>query len=611
MKFHKIFAAGAMLAAMVLAGCSDDHINGPDINAPEGDFYATLKLSLPIGSRASTIDPDDNTNSSDGYEVGQEYENTVASVFVVLATATTTTTEGVTTTTYHKFATANSNLSTNSSDGNPTYTLTFQNSDLQQAATQQGATPTIIYVFAYCNASASMQEKINTATDFSAPEGDVTVVGQTIWGKNAFLMSNRQITQIQGEEGKPGYIPSDLSKYNTPANAFPLGTVNVQRAAVRFDFKQKNADATANLAANEYAIKHEITNINMGSIQLTDMALVNQSNTYYLLARTSQSALWKNPELCVRENPDNWVVSTNKELKQTTIGSGALADKIAEINAAFTYTGRTVEEAAIDFNSSDFEWTTITDITKNPEDNHKDGDKDSWPGDHEDHYTGDVTGYHIWRYTTENTIPGNSGSATGTQRRGITTGVIFKGYISSLNETADTEGTSTTINAAFQAGRVLYGFEGVILGDKDAVKAYAEKYPNSGAAAAYNSAFNGDNVNAAGDLVESYAGFTVYRPTNIGTEQAPQWRYYVYYTYWNRHWDNGISNQMRDMEFATVRNNVYKLYVEKINQFGHPGDPGDDPDPEDPDDPDESDKVYFKVSVRVLPWVVRVNNIIL
>lgn len=68
---------------------------------------------------------------------------------------------------------------------------------------------------------------------------------------------------------------------------------------------------------------------------------------------------------------------------------------------------------------------------------------------------------------------------------------------------------------------------------------------------------------------------------------------------------------MRAMEFATVRNNVYKLYVEKINQFGHPGNPDDDPDPEDPDDPDESDKVYFKVSVRVLPWVVRVNNIIL
>ena len=42
------------------------------------------------------------------------------------------------------------------------------------------------------------------------------------------------------------------------------------------------------------------------------------------------------------------------------------------------------------------------------------------------------------------------------------------------------------------------------------------------------------------------------------------------------------------MEFATVRNNVYKLSVNKITEFGHPGDPDDDPDPEDPGDPDES-----------------------
>ncbi|MDE6771030.1 MAG: fimbria major subunit, partial [Muribaculaceae bacterium] len=58
------------------------------------------------------------------------------------------------------------------------------------------------------------------------------------------------------------------------------------------------------------------------------------------------------------------------------------------------------------------------------------------------------------------------------------------------------------------------------------------------------------------------------------------------------------------MEFATVRNNVYKLKVTNINRWGNPGDK-----PTDPDDPDENPEVYFRVRVEVLPWVVRINNI--
>ena len=63
------------------------------------------------------------------------------------------------------------------------------------------------------------------------------------------------------------------------------------------------------------------------------------------------------------------------------------------------------------------------------------------------------------------------------------------------------------------------------------------------------------------------------------------------------------------MEFAVVRNNVYKLCVDKISILGHPADPGKDPDPVDPNEPDENSDVYFTVSVQVLPWVVRVNSI--
>ena len=90
--------------------------------------------------------------------------------------------------------------------------------------------------------------------------------------------------------------------------------------------------------------------------------------------------------------------------------------------------------------------------------------------------------------------------------------------------------------------------------------------------------------------------FIAYTPTDG--------HYYVYYYYYNRHNDNGL-NTMGVMEFATVRNNIYKLKVDNIMRFGLPGDK-----PDKPDTPDETPDIYFKVSVKVLDWVVRVNNII-
>ena len=111
-------------------------------------------------------------------------------------------------------------------------------------------------------------------------------------------------------------------------------------------------------------------------------------------------------------------------------------------------------------------------------------------------------------------------------------------------------------------------------------------------------------------------GITIYKASNeaMGHEatdgsEANGWGYYCYYFYWNRHNDNSKSGLMGPMEFATVRNNVYKLAVTKISQFGHPRVKTFDPDPVDENDPDEDPMAYIQVQVEVLPWVVRVNEI--
>ena len=63
------------------------------------------------------------------------------------------------------------------------------------------------------------------------------------------------------------------------------------------------------------------------------------------------------------------------------------------------------------------------------------------------------------------------------------------------------------------------------------------------------------------------------------------------------------------MEIGVLRNDVYNLAGTKISGLGHPRIPENDPDKPKPDDPDESDDIYFTVTCRTLPWVVRVNNI--
>lgn len=108
------------------------------------------------------------------------------------------------------------------------------------------------------------------------------------------------------------------------------------------------------------------------------------------------------------------------------------------------------------------------------------------------------------------------------------------------------------------------------------------------------------------------AGFTLYQASNDAETDAAKndgVGYYFYYYYWNRHNDNELSATMGPMEFAVVRNNVYKLAVTGIAKLGHPRISGNDPDPVDPEEPNEKGDVYLTVSVEVLPWVVRENDI--
>lgn len=76
-----------------------------------------------------------------------------------------------------------------------------------------------------------------------------------------------------------------------------------------------------------------------------------------------------------------------------------------------------------------------------------------------------------------------------------------------------------------------------------------------------------------------------------------------YYTTEIKHFDNGNNNTLGNMEFAIMRNNIYSLAITNITKIG---DPIVDPTPETPN---ETKEAALKVSVKIIPWIVRYNNI--
>ena len=76
-----------------------------------------------------------------------------------------------------------------------------------------------------------------------------------------------------------------------------------------------------------------------------------------------------------------------------------------------------------------------------------------------------------------------------------------------------------------------------------------------------------------------------------------------YYTTEIKHYDNNQPNVLGNMEFAIMRNNIYSLSVSTITQIG---DPIVDPTP---GTENESEEAKLEVSAKILPWIVRYNDI--
>ncbi|MCM1109507.1 MAG: Mfa1 family fimbria major subunit [Clostridium sp.] len=558
------------LALSLFSCSSDEDIIGQDNQGTEvnltGDVYAKLTLSLPMATRST---------GNVGDEYGQDYENKVGSVLVVLAAKNANTDA-------YTFITCSEADGTFSSGkpGNPTYTLVFENEALKEQAGND------IYVFAYANPTAALRNfftATETPTTFTDEVADLMKFDNMenpetdeIWQPNRFLMTSVSVVKASGLTKEA----VESTDHNTPETAINLGTVPVERVVARFDYKQVNNnkyDIKSNVVDEDGNMTEEV----VGNVELTHMALFNMASSYYYLPRTSTTGLLTNINLCPGKAgmEQNWVVSPRANDKLAYGPENHGLDDYFRFSLA---------------NNSSRKWTEITSLNNNNED-----DDEGWIAENKE-------GYRIWRYATENTIPRKDENDYQSQVKGITTGVVFKGKINIVE--------NSSLADAVNDNEPIYMYNDVLYGGVSALAAAAEAYPVSSLADAFKRAFvkvttgEGESTTVSyqentGDNSPVACKFTVYR------YDESEGCYPVYYYYYNRHNDNEDNADMGMMEFGVVRNNVYKLSVTGINRFGHPGKPGDDPDPEDPDDPDEENKVYFKVAVEVLPWVVRVNNI--
>lgn len=752
LKLHSMLLPVA--AALILAGCQDlMSDSGGVTNADDSVTYsisAAIALPSTAGTRSGTDDTENGSTNTGGdqtnsdatptdYEYGYDYENDVRSMILLIATTdgkyiTHTVVDGITKVQPGERYDFTVTAEIKHSD----LVAAYENSTLLSNGNDD---PKKVCIWAYCNYTTTLLEDLNTCTsgsedwqDFkgsvteaASPAGHTPDISNTIWAPRSFLMTNAVefTTQFPGKIG-------DWDDYADKNNPFDINSeeakashkaIPVERAAARIDFRRAAGHAE-DPDKDLFKLKADTDNDgpNLFNIKLTRMALVNMSKDFYYLRRVSGNGLNEGSKIGGAENRSNYVVDTDAAIKNAirsstskNVSDDGGEDQITPENAGTYFNFPLFKSAKED---GKYPYDMYGWYTDSIEDVVNEGKEDTWSGSESDKY-------HIWRYVTENTIPG--GDDYDHQQTVQSTGVIFKGSIFPGADIDATHGASgpryaseaveIALTAASQhlthnssadpvtstgelVGKgkgdkfnypILYSFNGLLYAGVDelvlaaandgingplynaveqvlnhwyieytpdtdepvketfeyndsesgpqasdgnkiqplTVRIYAEMLKNkslSDGSKTNESGFghcslsekgfgDGNPENDPENDPECYfmkhapkdGKITIYKASE--EEDGEGWGYYCYYFYWNRHNDNNQSGRMGRMEFATVRNNVYKLSVTGIGKLGHPRIPAYDPDPVDPNDPDEEPVDYITVKVEVLPWVVRVNNI--
>lgn len=320
-------------------------------------------------------------------------------------------------------------------------------------------------------------------------------------------------------------------------------TVQVQRVCARFDYQATYSDNCYKPTEVKNKNNRFIFNNKdiSPAITLTHIAPVNMSNQFHLLKLISPDETGYTITPHDIETKSNYVVDSDWEAKR-----GFFNQTLPDVELTKHFFFSTESNATINY-------------TKLPTDQAE---------------------FRRLFYASENTLPG-----VHKQINKLSTGLVFKGYIKFMNQDGQTVvDLPETIYSHKTEERTttIYTSTKEVLEQLKKEQLIAESVTEK-------------DVNDAFWAEHQVKKFTKQKD---GT-------YPVWYTYWNRHNNNHENNSMGIMEFAVVRNNVYKLKVNSISDLGFPEEPiGPDPWKPDGNTPDES-PYQMDVEVKVAEWVER------
>lgn len=638
----KIYGFLGALAILSMVGCSKDDVEAGNGNqtSVKGDMFMSMTItpSAVVGSRTDT------PNQTQG-EVGKDRENKITNALIVFAKKASEGNYKVVTSIYAGSEADSEVIPSVSGDKAIANFKVDRNTILKAiSGTEEPATTETkeFYLFVVANATPTLAGKFKANEDVQQVF-ETTGDEATYWQSNNFLMSNSELykKEINAADIQPGTHTTAASAYSLNEDDEPI---KIQRAMSRFDLAvgSEFTKFTATLAGRGEGdnLTQPNSDIKDLTLEFDAVALINMASSAYTFKVTaaSEDELQGKTILFGKETATNWVVSPTQSnfwtpLFDGNVDEGKLTGDSKDLESFFVTEATEAAPYAVNRVGG---YTTIANLR----DTHAEEDND-----YERPSTADPTqpAYNIWRYCMENTNPYDKTQ----QVNGNSTGVVFRAKM-----------TGNKVDGSAISGATdgpLYAYGNVILGNAEGLWTYATspkdeddqsnvyaavklKYDNAvqkALDANKNEATNGEwtfedgykntgesdwyETQAAdfetsgkyeihkgnledlkADLVEN--GFTVYTPDAANN-------YYCYYIYWNRHNDQGNNSLMNEMEFATVRNNVYKLRVNKIHKLGHPGKSDDDPDDPTPDTPDEKDSFYCEVICQILPWEVRINGI--
>lgn len=552
---------GCMLVTALAAGCAQEDIgNDP---SEGGGMSATSYVSLSFASPQGTPTRANPTGgeTGDGPETGQDYENAITSAVAFFYQGTDQ--KGVNSggnTPIKAFVSFN-NIG-NGTDENSTGVDRKYTTSPQQVDLENGTYNVIVVA--------------NPGTDWwtgrSLTLADVRDYIQT----TAWTASGSDYSDFVMTSAADATLTLNSNPESNPATA----EVNVERMAARLDYK-----TTGTYTCDDPAYPG-------ATVEITGAALVNNLTAgSYLLKRVADDVKGTNLSYLGDETPDAGV-QTNYVLDPWT------ADKTSAYNN-FTIGGE-ANKTAKDLYG---EW--FGDISQDPND---------WaayvqPG------TSVSDGWQRIGYTLENTTAAEEAG------KRYSTGVVFKAKFHPAKVTSYTNSTYTDGATFFAYGKTLYasmedmmigfyghkfnnGFSGIqncktwddvksfiestLLGnDPSGYRDYLLKQVNDHQGESLTQTeltsleWSNYMLNECG-YSKDENGKVVLDQNSKGTRIALQ-RYGTrtyedatcYYTWWVRHSNDNDDTKKGIMEYAIVRNNIYKLTVNSIYSLGGPV-PGDD-----------------------------------